>query len=241
MTLSDSGFKLDLHNHTAYSLDGLMSPRELLALGRERGLHYLAVTDHNTVEGALEALALAEEDRSLPRVIPGVEVSTRAGEVIGLFVETEIPSGLSLAETVEQIRAQGGLVYLPHPCDRLRRGAVSKRARGEALQLADLVEVANGRSLSKFAGLRSTRLAQRAARPAAAGSDAHRPREVGQAYVVVDRPPTREDLVSLVRAGTVVHRLGLREYAMNWVVQGLAPFTRARRRLASVWARRLAS
>ncbi len=241
MTVSDSGFKLDLHNHTSYSLDGVLSPRELLALGKARGMDYLAVTDHNTLEGALEALALSEEDRSLPRVIPGVEVSTKAGEVIGLFVKTDIPSGLSLADTVERIRAQGGLVYLPHPCDRLRRGAVSKRARSEALQLADLVEVANGRSLSKFAGLKSTRLARRAARPAAAGSDAHRAREVGQAYVVVARPPTRENLVSLVRAGSVVNRLGLREYVLNWVVQGLAPFTRARRRLGGLWARRLAS
>lgn len=238
MTVSPAGFKLDLHNHTAYSLDGLMSPAELLAAAKAQGLDFVAVTDHNTVEGALEAVALVEGDPSLPGVIPGIEVSTQGGEIIGLFVRGEIPAGLPLRDTIERIRAQGGVVYLPHPCDRLRRGAVGRRERAVALAEADLVEVANGRSLTRFAGDKAVKLARRAGKPAAAGSDAHRPTEIGQAYVVVASRPTCENLVSLVAAGSVVHRLGLREYLLNWVVQGLSPLTRTRRRLVGMWSRR---
>jgi predicted metal-dependent phosphoesterase TrpH len=238
MTVPDAGFKLDLHNHTAYSLDGLLSPAALLAAAKARGLDFVAVTDHNTVQGALEAMARAKDDPTLPAVIPGIEVSTQGGEVIGLFVQADIPAGLPLAETIGRIRAQGGLVYLPHPCDRLRRGAVRRRERQTALREADLVEVTNGRSLTRFAGGKAAGLARRAGKPGGAGSDAHRLTEVGQAYVVVDSPPTRENLVSLVARGKVVHHLGFREYLMNWVVQGLSPLTRTRRRLASMWSRR---
>lgn len=233
-----SGLRLDLHNHTRYSLDGLMSPAELLAAAKAQGIDYVAVTDHNTVDGALQAAALAESDSSLPRVIPGIEVSTADGEVIGLFVREGVPPGLPVGETVARIREQGGLVYLPHPYDKFRRGSISKEQRTWAAGSADLVEVVNGRSLSRFAGDKAVRLARRVGKPGGAGSDAHRPAEVGQAYVVVNGRPTRDDLVELVASGSVVHRLGLREYALNWVVQGLSPLTRTRRRLVGAWSRR---
>jgi predicted metal-dependent phosphoesterase TrpH len=230
--------RLDLHNHTTYSLDGLMTPAELLAAAKAHGIDYLAVTDHNTVDGALQALALAERDPSLPRVIPGIEVSTEDGEVIGLFVREGVPTGLPVGEAIARIHELGGLVYLPHPYDKFRRGAISKQLRAWAAGSSDLVEVVNGRSLSRFAGDKARRLARRVGKPGGAGSDAHRPAEVGQAYVVVSGRPTRDDLVSLVAAGSVVHSLSLREYILNWVVQGMSPVTRARRRLAVALSRR---
>ncbi len=122
-----SGLRLDLHNHTAFSPDGLMSPAELLAAAKARGLSCIAITDHNTIRGALQGVALAESDPTLPRVIPGVELSTRDGEVIGLYLSEEIPSRLTVVEAVVRIRAQGGLVCLPHPYDVLRRGTISRR------------------------------------------------------------------------------------------------------------------
>ncbi len=228
-----SGFRLDLHNHTTHSTDGVMTPEALLARAKVRALDCLAVTDHNTVSGALEAAALAAADCSLPRVIPGVEITTAVGEIIGLYVREEIPSKLSLAESVALIREQGGLVYLPHPFDRLRRGAIAPSSRLEAARLADIVEVVNGRSLGPRVAAKAAELAARTGKPAGAGSDAHRVSEVGMAYVVVAALPTPETLISLVAEGRLESGLHSREYVLNWGFQGLSPVTRLRRRLPS--------
>ncbi len=236
--MSGSGLRLDLHNHTHFSPDGLMSPAELLVAAKNHGIDCLAVTDHNSVQGALEAVALADADLSLPRVIPGVELSTAAGEIIGLYVWESIPSGLPLFEAVSCIRSQGGLVCLPHPCDLLRRGAISRAERPRAAELADIVEVVNGRSLGPRAGSKSARLAGRLDKPRGAGSDAHRKAEVGLAYVLIDEYPSRDTLVSLVAAGKVNDGLRPRKYILNWVFEGLAPVTRMRRRLIGDLTRR---
>jgi predicted metal-dependent phosphoesterase TrpH len=226
-----SGLRLDLHNHTSFSSDGLMSPAALLTGAKAKGIHCIAVTDHNTVQGALEALALAEADPSLPRVIPGIELNTADGEIIGLYVWENVPSGLPLLESVARIRGQGGLVYLPHPCDFFRRGAISRGERMRAAELADIIEVVNGRSLGPRAGSKAGGLARRLNKPRGAGSDAHREAEIGLAYVTVDAYPSRDTLVSLVTAGAVGHGLSPWEYLVNWGMQGLAPVTRMRRRV----------
>ncbi len=231
MTASGSSIKLDLHNHTFFSADGLMTPVQLLQAAKARGIDFLAITDHNTVQGGLQALALSEADPSLPRVIPGVEVRTAVGEIIGLYVQEEIPRGLSLEETATLIREQGGLVYLPHPYDVFRRGAVSKGERKQAAALADMVEVVNGRSLGPRAGRKAGRLAGALGRPEGAGSDAHRKGEVGRVHILVGERPTRDTLVALVAGGTIVHSLNCRQYTMNWGRQALSPVTRLYRRV----------
>ncbi len=228
-----SGFRLDLHNHTSFSSDGVLSPAALLSAARARSIDCIAVTDHNSVKGGVEAARLARADAGLPRVIPGMELMTEVGEVIGLYVEEDIPAGLSLVESVARIKAQGGLVYLPHPFDRLRRGAISPRERLHAAELADIVEVVNGRSLGPGVAAKAAALARETAKPAGAGSDAHRAPEVGIAYVVVAALPTPETLVELISAGRLEHGLRRREYVLNWGFQGLSPVTRLRRRLPS--------
>ncbi len=236
--MSACAVRLDLHNHTLFSSDALMSPAVLLKAAKARGIDCVAITDHNTVQGALQAAALAAADSSLPRVIPGIELSTADGEIIGLYVHEDIPSGLPLAEAVACIRGQGGLVYLPHPYDFFRRGAISRRERSRAARLSDLVEVVNGRSLGPRAAVKALGLARLEGKPAGAGSDAHREVEVGSAYVLVDGYPSRDTLVALVAAGRVKHRLSPREYALNWGMQGLAPVTRMRRSVVASLARR---
>jgi predicted metal-dependent phosphoesterase TrpH len=228
----DGGFavqrpvKLDLHNHTSFSADGAMSPAELLRAARASGLGYVAVTDHNSVEGALQAAALADADPSLPRVIPGIEISTADGDVIALYVLRPIPAGLPARETMALIREQGGLVYLPHPYDMLRRGTITSRVREEAGHEADIVEVLNGRALTPFSIRNSQRLALRHGKARGAGSDAHRAAEVGWAYVAVDGQPTRDDLVALVAAGQIGAGLRWHEYLLNWALQPLSAMTR---------------
>ncbi|OFW57424.1 MAG: hypothetical protein A2133_06500 [Actinobacteria bacterium RBG_16_64_13] len=236
--MSESGLRLDLHNHTHHSADGLMSPAVLLKAAQAKGIDCIAVTDHNTVRGGVEAAALAEADPSLPRVIPGIELSTVAGEIIGLYVWEDIPAGLPLLEAAMQIRGKGGLIYLPHPFDLFRRGAIARGERLRAADLSDIVEVVNGRSLGPLAGRKATKLAARMDKPGGAGSDAHREAEIGLACVVIEAYPSRDTLVSLVAAGTVSHDLSLREYTLNLGMQGLAPLTRIRRRVSGGLTRR---
>src|SRR5205807_2072814 len=109
---------VDLHMHTDHSHDCATPVEVLLATARERGLGAIAVTDHNEISGALEARAQAAS--AGVKVIVGEEVKTaHEGEVIGLFLEEKIPRGLSLPETIARIREQGGVVYVPHPFDRM--------------------------------------------------------------------------------------------------------------------------
>lgn len=207
-----------------------MTPAELLHAARKNGLACIAVTDHNTVKGALEAVALAEADPTLPRVIPGVEVSTADGDVIALYVEEDIPNGLPALESIALIKERGGLVYLPHPYDVFRRGTMASQVREQAAGEADIVEVLNGRSLTRWSVNNSFALARRHSRPQGAGSDAHGRTEVGRAYTTVERQPSRADLVALVAAGTLRDGLHWYEYALNWALQPLAVFTRFRRK-----------
>jgi predicted metal-dependent phosphoesterase TrpH len=226
-----SRIRLDLHNHTSFSADGGMSPRELLVSARSRGLDCIAVTDHNTIEGALRALDISQSDPSLPRVIPGVEVFTADGEVVGLYMREDVPGGTPLTEAVERIRALGGVVYLPHPYDVFRRGAVHSGAREDAAALSDIVEVANGRALGPRAGAKSTRLAERHGKRQGAGSDAHHEGEVGRSYVYVSELPTRDSLVALLADADVENTLRFWDYVLNWGRQASSPLTRAWRRL----------
>ncbi len=106
--------------HTDHSHDCATPVEVLLATAREQGLGAIAVTDHNEISGALEAQRAGRHEPPGVKVIVGEEVKTAAqGEVIGLFIEEKIPRGLSLEETVAEIKRQGGLVYVPHPFDRM--------------------------------------------------------------------------------------------------------------------------
>lgn len=190
------------------------------------------MTDHNTIEGALAAVALADADPTLPRVIPGIEVSSAHGDVIGLYLHKAIPPRLPVSETITLIREQGGLVYLPHPFDVMRRGTIASQVRDEAAAEADIIEVLNGRSLTPLAVRNAQGLARLRAKPGGAGSDAHGRTEVGRAYVTIDEYPTRENLVALIAAGAARAGLHWHEYLLNWALQPMSGLTRIRRKYA---------
>jgi predicted metal-dependent phosphoesterase TrpH len=188
--------RFDLHIHTTASHDSILSPEELTAVCRERGLAGLAVTDHNRLAGAL---ALARESLPDLRIIAGEEVLTTQGELLGLFLREEIPAGLSAEEAARAIRAQGGLVGVPHPCDPWRQ-ALQPWAL-EALRRAGLVDFLEGRNARvMWAGYnrRAEKLGRQLGLPLTAGSDAHSPGEVGACIVLL--PPfsgPREFLAAL--------------------------------------------
>lgn len=128
-------------------------------------------------------MELAAGDPSLPRVIPGIEVTSAQGDIVGLFVRDPIPCGRSAEETVEHIRLQGGIVYLPHPFDRLRRATMRAECVEQVGNWADVIEVANGRSLLPSANARALMLATRLGKRLGAGSDAHFAGEVGRCFL----------------------------------------------------------
>jgi len=168
---------LDLHIHTDASPDSLLSPADLLRACRRRGLDGVAVTDHNRLAGAL---ALARQAPPGLLVIVGEEVRTAQGELLGLFLREEVPPGRDAYETARTIRAQGGLVGVPHPCDTFR--CVLDPAALEELRragLLDFLEGRNGRVLLRRDNRQAEELGRRLGLPLTAGSDAHSHREVG--------------------------------------------------------------
>lgn len=175
--------RFDLHLHTEASPDSLLSPAELLEACYRRGLAGLAVTDHDTVEGALEVLRLAPTGL---QIIVGEEVETLQGEMLGLFLREEVPARMDVWETVRAVRAQGGLVGVPHPCDSWRHvlslEVVEELARAGLL---DFIEGRNGRVLSQESNRRAEALGRRLALPLTAGSDAHSAWEVGACTVLL--------------------------------------------------------
>jgi predicted metal-dependent phosphoesterase TrpH/glycosyltransferase involved in cell wall biosynthesis len=161
----------DLHTHTSWSHDCVVDPDELLDHAEREGISAIAITDHNAFGGALEAVELARE-RELT-VIPGEEIKTSGqGEVIGLFLEREIPRGLEFEDTLAAIREQGGLVYLPHPFDRMH--AIPDAATlHRHLADIDVFEVYNARLLFEQYNDEALRFARKYNLTIGAGSDAH--------------------------------------------------------------------
>jgi len=166
---------VDLHMHTDHSHDCATPVEVLLATARERGLGAIAVTDHNEISGALEARKQAQESDAHPpvKVIVAEEVKTAGqGEVIGLFIEEKIPRGLSLQETVTEIKRQGGLVYVPHPFDRMHSVPDYEHLL-TILDDVDAIEVFNPRVAIGAFNEEAARFAAKYRILAGAGSDSH--------------------------------------------------------------------
>ncbi|HWK16733.1 MAG TPA: glycosyltransferase [Solirubrobacteraceae bacterium] len=170
---------VDLHMHTDHSYDCATPVEVLLAEAAARGLGAIAVTDHNEISGAKEA----REKAVGVKVIVAEEVKTaNQGEVIGLFIEDKIPRGLTLEETIAEIKRQGGLVYVPHPFDRLHSVPDYEHLL-TVLDQVDAIEVFNPRiAISEF-NEEAVRFAAKYRIPAGAGSDAHVPQGLGSVRI----------------------------------------------------------
>ena len=187
--------KADLHIHTEYSMDCTMSLQDIIDRCLQVGINCLGIADHNTLAGSLKMLEIAP----FP-IIPGEEILTLSGEVIGFFLSQEIPSKLSLKETIARIKEQEGLVCIPHPYDRLRFSAFRDQALDEIMPQVDIIEGFNARSLSPSSSAKALALARKYGKPASAGSDAHTFPEIGNAYIEMpDFNGKDEFLASLVK------------------------------------------
>lgn len=209
----------DLHLHTTWSHDCSIEVEELLDHAEEHGLGAIAVTDHNVLGGALEAVELAHGRRLI--VIPGEEIKTAdQGEVIGLFLREEIPRGMSFGETIEAIRSQGGLVYLPHPFDRMH--AIPDPATlHRHLAEIDVLEVYNARLLFEAYNDEAVRFARKYNLTPGAGSDAHVLAGVGTGAVRMRRFSGPEEFLLSLHSGEVLRRPKSLAYlqGLKWVAQ----------------------
>ncbi len=208
----------DLHMHTEFSHDCSVPVPDLLDEAKRLGLGAIAITDHNVFAGAELAVELAV-DRELT-VIPGEEMKTERGEVIGLFIQERIPAGLSMEDTIAAIRDQGGLVYLPHPFDRMHsiaRPETVHRLLGEI----DVLEVYNARLLFDAYNDEALRFARKYNMLMGAGSDAHVLQGLGTGIVRMRAFADAEEFLVSLGSAEIVRRPKSLLYlqGLKWVAQ----------------------
>jgi predicted metal-dependent phosphoesterase TrpH len=194
--------RVDLHSHTMWSGDSTTTPDEVARAVEESGIDVLCVTDHNAIRGATELAAQLS-----CRVVVGEELRTHAGEMIGLFLTERVPVGTPPAAAAAEIRAQGGIVYIPHPFDPMRRN-LAEPALDELAEagLVDAIEVLNAKTSMRSLNQRAGAFAAEFDLAGGAGSDAHVPDALGAAYVEMpDFDGPRDFLAKLREARVVGH------------------------------------
>ncbi len=195
--------KLDMHTHSEFSPDSRTPIAAQARRVKELGLDVVCATDHNTIEGGLRLREAADGFR----VIIGAEILSRDGEIIGLFLEKDVPRGLSAEDTIASIKDQGGVVSVPHPFSRNRLNHIRRSALERVWRDIDAMEVFNAREAFMGDNLRAAEFAREHGIAGAVGSDAHRTRELGQAWLEVDDFLDRDGFVAALRTGTVNGKL----------------------------------
>lgn len=210
---------VDFHTHTTASGDSSTTPRDLICAAMKRGLGKVAVTDHNTIRGALAAQALAPE-----LVIVGEEIYTTQGEILAFFVSEEIPGGLTPQETIRRLQAQGAFISISHPFDRPRNGAWKKEQLLEILPGLEAIETFNARCLGPGPNRQAQAFATRHKLPGTAGSDAHAAFEIGVACLELPAFHDAAELRKVIWEGKVIGRLS------PWWVHVVSRFARLRKK-----------
>jgi len=190
--------KADLHIHTRYSMDCTTPLERIIERCQERGINCIAVADHGTAEGALKMAKLAPF-----HVIISEEVLTTQGEIMGMFLKETIPSGLTPGETIKRIKAQGGLVNIPHPFETIRGSALKDWCIEEIAADIDLMEVLNSRSPFPANTERARAFAAKHGLPGSAGSDAHSVHEIGNAYVLMPEFHNPQEFLTALARGNI--------------------------------------
>ncbi len=201
--------RIDLHLHTNASRDCLVTPARIMAAARRRGLDGIAVTDHNATRAWNQFVPFRGQGLTL---VFGEEVFTTDGEIIGLFLTHEVPPGRSALESARAIKDQGGVVVVPHPFDRIRKGPLTRSALDGLVrcQLVDAIETFNARTTFAVDNVAAAAFAREYGLPTVGGSDAHTAREVGIAYTEL---PTFTDAASFVASLPAARPMGVRSPA----------------------------
>lgn len=187
--------KVDLHTHSVFSGDGGIKKEEYASLLKSGFLDCIAITDHNEIKFAQEMHKEFGE-----KIIVGEEITTRDGEIIGLFLKKVISKDLSALETAKLIHAQGGVVYIPHPYEKFRKG-LQMEVLQKISQEIDIIEVFNARAKWRGESERALRLAQKHQKAQAASSDAHCRMGISSSYSIISEIPGALNIVSLLENG----------------------------------------
>jgi predicted metal-dependent phosphoesterase TrpH len=208
----------DLHMHTDHSNDCATPVEVLLETAKDRGMGAIAVTDHNEISGALAAREAADRDGGI-KVIVGEEVKTaEQGEVIGLFLEEKIDRGMTMAETVAEIRRQGGLVYVPHPFDRLHSVPDYEHLL-DMVEEIDILEVFNPRVAFSAFNEEAERFAAKYRIVPGAGSDGHVAQALGSVRIRLHDFDGAEEFLEAMRSADIVrkHKNLVYVQALKWM------------------------
>ncbi|SEV94922.1 PHP domain-containing protein [Halobacterium jilantaiense] len=190
---------VELHAHSELSYDGRDPVEMLLEQAQAVGLDALAVTDHDEIDASMRAADLAPDYDLVG--IPGMEVTSAAGHVLAIGVDSAVPPGLPFGETLSEIRDRGGIAIVPHPFQSSRSGVAPNISR-EELASADAIEVYNSRLLTGRANRKAEKFARRNDLPMTAGSDAHIAEMVGQAVTRVNAEERSvQSILDAIRAG----------------------------------------
>ena len=171
--------KIELHVHTLYSNDSWIAINNIIRVAKKMNLDKIAITDHNTISGALIAKNLYPD-----LIIIGEEIMTEGGEIIGYFLEKEIPSGLSPAATISLLREQNAFIVIPHPFDHHRHGWDANDLK-RILSFVDALEVFNSRSIHSRYNVEALSFATENNIPQVVGSDAHTVFEIGKSTLSI--------------------------------------------------------
>ncbi len=205
--------KADLHIHTEYSGDCNTPLEKIVGRCLEIGINCIAICDHGTAEGALKMRDIAP----FP-VIVAEEILTPHGEIMGMFLEETIPSGLSVEQTISRIRAQGALVCIPHPFDTFRQSALGNNIIEKIAEQIDIIEVFNSRAFLPQDSAKALAFALKHGIAKSAGSDAHTLYEIGNTYVEMPEFNGRDDFLQALEKGKISgHRTNpLVHFASVW-------------------------
>ncbi|MCX8197344.1 MAG: PHP domain-containing protein [Candidatus Micrarchaeota archaeon] len=177
--------KADLHMHTKYSPDSLAEPKEVLTAALKKGLNAIAITDHDEIRGAIEAQAIAKKMKLKIQVIVGEEVATDEGDLLVYFVKKKIAPG-PLEDVLAEAKRQNAICAAAHPYDFVRSGIHLEQIPSALLEKIDAVEVFNSRVSMQKMNQKAAEFCRKANKAQLAGSDAHHPSEIGNAYVVFE-------------------------------------------------------
>ena len=181
--------KYDLHIHSKYSSDGVLEPEKIVKIAMRKGLDGIAVTDHNTIKGGLNAKKYETEDF---KIIIGSEIMTERGEIIGLFLSEEVKSKDAQC-VISEIKEQGAIVVIPHPFDGLRHSAFHPTK--EDVKFIDGIEGFNSRCVFQKYNMKAVEFATKYDLPITGGSDAHFQNEIGNGGIVTEAEDIRETII----------------------------------------------
>lgn len=188
--------KADLHIHTKFSYDALSSPKEVVDSAIEKGIDCICITDHGQVQGAIEALKYGFDKNIL--VIPGIEILSRSGDVLGINVKEIVPNGLSLDRTVEEIKRQGGIAVIPHPFGWPSITSFWGNKNKICASAVSAIETFNASMIFSFSNRRAQNFSQKNNLSFTAGSDSHRADFVGRGYLEIPKFSSEKDLMEKI-------------------------------------------